>query len=113
MAELDRATRERLLRYAEEMVNACRQQRDGDKILKMSSVVLYELKRREDLAWMKKLLDAPHPSSMGEKHWHTFRKLLKRYISEIERISKDPKRTVAAWLYLLGWLRRLAGQAKS
>ena len=118
MAELDRATRECLLQIAEEIVGSCRHGEYGDKVLKMSSLVLFELKRRRDLAWMNRVLDAEHASSMSAPHWNIFRNKIKAYMSQLNNLFPNAEQTnaeqrIAAWIYLLGWLHRLANQAKS
>lgn len=113
MAELDRETRERLLQTARNIVDSCRQGEEGDKVLKMTSVVLFELKRRQDLTWMERLLDAEHASSMGAQHWKVFRDKIKSYAPQLNSGFPDAEQRIAAWIYLLGWLHRLANQAKS
>jgi len=113
MAELDRRTRERLLEKAKQTISACSEQKDGEKIVKMSAKVLFELKRRRDLGWMEKLLNAPYASDMGKDHWTAFREEMKRQLHSFQRDFPDDQQRVAAWLYFLGWLHRLANQAKS
>lgn len=113
MAELDRATRERLLNWAEEVVASCQQGKDGDKVLKKTSLVLFDLKQRRDLNWMRQLLDAKHASKMGEDHWNAFRKTMKKYLSCFERDFPGEEQRVDAWLYFLGWLHRQAKRARS
>lgn len=113
MAELDRATRERLLERANRVVSACRMQGEGEKILKMSSHVLFELKCRRDLGWLEKLLNAQYARDMGKDHWNAFREEIKKQLTSFQSDFPDDEQRVAAWLYFLGWLHRLANLAKS
>lgn len=113
MAELDRETRECLLQTAKSIVDSCRQDKDGDKVLKMTSLVLFELKRRRDLDWMKTVLDAKHASDMSAPYWKVFQEKVKGYAKQLENSFPAIEKRTVAWMYLLGWLHRLANYAKS
>ena len=107
MAELDRATRERLLNWARE-ISSCYQGRDREKVLNKASLVLFDLKQRRDLNRLSQFLGAKLASEMGKDHWDTFRNKLKEYLTQFERYFPVEDQRVEAWLYFLGWLHRLA-----
>ncbi len=113
MVELCRGILQQLLEQAHRIVSACRERGEGEKIVKMSSHVLFELKHRRDLSWMEKLLNAPYASDMGKDHWNAFREEIKKQLPSFQRDFPQDQQRVAAWLYFLGWLHRLANLAKS
>lgn len=110
MAELERDIRERLLSQAEQVRDILLASREGKEkkaILRNSSLVLFDLVNRRDLAHMTQLLEANHASGMGAEIWEAFRDQIKKKIPRFERDFPDEQQRVAAWLYFLGWLHRL------